>query len=270
MSVTSMSVAARLVTPFALLSRARSQRKRQARPTAPRALGAALAVLASVAAAPAAWAVATYSFTGGTYTNQDNCTAPGTTGAGPCVQYTSAMRVTGWFSLFTPLPANFGPADISTRPDLAFSFSDGINTYNSTDTTHVYVEPGWFKVKTDAAGVPVYVGTQIALNQWQTTPAVNNYLNALDTNYTPFSTPPLGEYATTGWQCFQVDVNGRCTTDNYGANIARAWGSATEGVWTVSVTENPAAVPALGRGPLLVLAGLLALAGAAILFRGAR
>lgn len=215
----------------------------------------------STATASAA-AATTYNYVGTKYSVfYDNCTPPGNPTAGPCVAYTSAMYARGSFTLDTPLPANFGPADISKRSDLSWSFFDGVNTYSSTDTAHALVEPGSFVVQTDASGVPVYSGTVIALDLWQTTPGVNNYVNFLDIGYRPYS-PPAGDYANTGWKCFAVTGN-VCTTDNYGPNIANAASSAA-GSWSAA---TPVTAPSLGGWAAAMLLGVLALAGVGALRR---
>lgn len=203
-----------------------------------------------------AFASAVYSYVGANYSHVfDNCTPPGDSTAGPCVTYTSSMHASGSFTLDTPLPPNFGPADISGRSDLKWSFSDGINTYSSTDTAHVWLTPGYFIVKTDAAGVPIFSGTSIAMNLWQTTPGVNNFYDALDIGYRPYSPPP-GDYANTGWICFQVDGN-VCVEDSYGPNIANV-ASAAEGTWSVAVSVS---APLLGPWALVLLLGALGLIG---------
>lgn len=213
-------------------------------------------VLAATMASGSAFASAVYSYVGANYSYVfDNCAPPGNPTAGPCVIYTPSMHASGSFTLDTPLPPNFGPADISGRSDLEWSFSDSINTYSSTDTAHVWLEPGYFIVKTDAAGIPVFSGTSLAMNLWQTTPGVNNFFDTLDIGYRPYSPPP-GDYANTGWQCFQLQGN-VCTDDSYGPNISNV-ASAAEGTWAVSVSV---AAPTLGPWAFGSLLGALALIG---------
>lgn len=215
-----------------------------------------IAMLSAAMASPSAAAAAVYTYVGTNYTVfYDNCTPPGNPAAGPCVTYTAAMHASGSFTLDAPLPPNFGPADISMRSDLKWSFSDGVNTYSSSDTAHALVPSGQFVVQTDAAGVPVYSGTVIGLDLWQTTPGVNNFINFLNIGYRPYSPPP-GDYANTGWQCFKVNGND-CTTDNYGPNIANAASSAA-GTWSVAASV---AAPSLGPWALALLLGVMALFG---------
>jgi len=223
-----------------------------------------LALLAT-AAVPAS-ATTTYVYAGSPYAVfYDNCAPPGDPTAGPCVTYTAAMSAHGSFTLNTPLPPNFGPADISTRSDLVWSFSDGVNTYTGTDP-QALIEPGGFKVQTDATGVPIYSGTVIAVDRWQTTAAANNYFDILDIGYRPYS-PPVGDYGNTGWKCFVV-VGNNCNSSNYGPNIANA-ASAAAGTWTVIASAAPVApvaAPSLARSTLVSLIGAL-LATGALLFR---
>ena len=223
-----------------------------------------LAVFSAAMASGPAFASAVYSYVGSNYAVfYDNCTPPGNSTAGPCVTYTSSMHASGSFTLDTPLPPNFGPADISGRSDLRWSFSDGINTYSSTDTAHIWLTPGYFIVKTDAAGVPIFSGTSLAINLWQTTPGVNNFYDALDIGYRPYSPPP-GDYANTGWQCYELQGN-ICTTDSYGPNISNV-ASAAEGTWSVSVSVS---APSLGPWALVTLLGALALIGSVAVRRRA-
>ncbi len=235
---------------------------RKTKPTTAALAGWIVALSAAVTATPAL-AAATYQYVGTPYTTfYDNCTPPGDSTAGPCVTYTAAMYARGIFTLDTPLPPNFGPADISARSDLRWSFFDGINTYSSADTAHALVESGGFVVRTDASGVPIYSGTVIDLELWQTVPGVNNYINFLNVGYRPYS-PPVGDYANTGWKCFAVSGNA-CTADNYGPNIANAVSSAA-GAWSMSLSAVPA--PWLGPWATAMLLGLLTVAGSAMLRR---
>lgn len=225
----------------------------------------ALLALAATAAAPA-FATTAYNYVGTNYSVfYDNCTPPGNPSAGPCVTYTSAMHAQGWFSLDTPLPANFGPTDISARSDLQWSFTDGVNAYASADTAHAHVSPGNFKVQTDAMGNIVYSGTVLGLELRQTTLAVNNYFDFLNIGYRPYS-PPVGDYANTGWICLGVTGN-ECMESSYGANIANAASSAA-GIWTSSSSASTTATaPTLGSWAILGLLTALLGFGARILRR---
>ena len=205
-----------------------------------------LLVLATTAL-PSAFATTTYTYTGTNYSSSGygyNCTPPGDPTAGPCIAYSTAMHVQGWFSLDAPLPANFGPADISTRSDLKWSFSDGVNTYASADTTHALIQPTWFRVRTDATGKPVFPGTNIDVYLWQTAPAVNNYYDYINIGYQP-NPPNTGDYVGTGEKCFALTGNA-CMTDNTGPNASLAT-SVTSGTW---ISDNPiiviATAPAIG------------------------
>ena len=218
----------------------------------------ALLALALIPAAPA-FATTTYTYVGTNYsTFYHNCTPPGDPSAGPCIAYTASMHVQGWFSLDTALPANFGPADISTRSDLKWSFNDGVNTYASADTAHALIEPGLFIVQTDATGKPVFPGTSIALDLWETTPGVNNYFDYINIGYQPVA-PHAGDYVGTGMKCFAVTGN-VCTDYNVGPNDSYA-ASVTSGAWTVSTSATaPVSAPSLGTWAtaslLLMLFGL--------------
>lgn len=209
-----------------------------------------------------AFATTTYGYVGKDYsTIYHNCTPPGDPSSGPCVTYATSMHVQGWFSLDTPLPANFGPTDISARTDLKWSFSDGINIYASTDGAHALIESGSFVIQTDATGTPVFPGTSVDLDLWQTTPAANHFYDFINIGYQPVA-PHLGDYVGTGEICFTV-VGNQCMSDNVGANVSYV-ASVTSGTWAIL---NPtSAAPMMGFWATLALLAVLVVAGA----RGAR
>lgn len=205
-----------------------------------------------------AFATTTYSYVGKDYsTIYHNCTPPGDPNSGPCVTYTTSMHVQGSFSLDTPLPPNFGPADISMRSDLKWSFSDGINTYSSTDSAHALVETGSFVIQTDATGIPVFPGTSIDLDLWQTTPAANHFYDFINIGYQPVA-PHLGDYAGTGEICFTVAGN-QCMSDNVGTNVSYV-ASVTSGTWAILNLALPA--PMMGFWTTLALLAVLIVIGA--------
>jgi hypothetical protein len=68
---------------------------------------------------------------------------------GPCADYESAMKVTGFFTTATPLPANLPGGSLILPFVTSFSFSDGVNTYSSGDPN---VEAHALFAGTDAAG----------------------------------------------------------------------------------------------------------------------
>ena len=79
-----------------------------------------------------------------------------------CANFTPAMGHSGSFTVASPLAPNLAFQDISSLLT-AYSFSDGINTYSSTDVnSRIYL----FAVETDAQGQ--VTDAQIFLERWLT------------------------------------------------------------------------------------------------------
>jgi len=97
--------------------------------------------LLSIALSGAAWAT-TYNYTGPTY---NFVGAP----------YTTSMSITGSFTTASPLPANMPITDIGPLGSnlvTAWSFNDGINSYDQTNSV-VFPPAGLtFRIGTDASG----------------------------------------------------------------------------------------------------------------------
>ena len=105
------------------------------------------------------WAAATYTFSSDNYFSIANFSS---CDSGPCANYTASMSLTGSFTLASALPPNFsGGADITSQVT-AYSFSDGVNTYASTNpNSRIYN----FAVVTDGSG-NITIGN-ILLELWQ-------------------------------------------------------------------------------------------------------
>lgn len=119
----------------------------------------ALAAFAAFAQA-GAWA-ATYTFTGPIYANLKDFTPP--CAAGPCVNFTAAMRQTGQFTTNQPLLANQSGLDIAPFITSYF-FNDGVTDYDSANGADTRLEKAM--VNTDANGQ--IVDSNIVLLHWQT------------------------------------------------------------------------------------------------------
>ena len=101
----------------------------------------------------------TYAATAPNYTTLVNFTS---CDAGPCSNYSTAMSPSGWLTTSAPLAANL--TNFSVEPVLAgFSFSDGLNTYASTDPSTVVFR---FLVSTDASGSITWA--DMLLQRWLT------------------------------------------------------------------------------------------------------
>ena len=110
----------------------------------------AVAALVMALALPSAWGT-TYDYVGMPYSTQMgyllNFTPPCT--AGSCASYTPVMQVTGHLTTAAPLPPGLVSLDITSLVT-AFSFSDGVHTFSSTDAQLIKAKP--FITNTDAAG----------------------------------------------------------------------------------------------------------------------
>jgi hypothetical protein len=181
-------------------------------------------LLAQLLALPAV-ATVTYSYTG------DPMAAFWHTG------YDSRMRVTGWFTVATALPANLSFANIAPQV-LAYRFADGVNVIASTDS-HAVIHG--FRVGTDAAGNIKPTATSIDVQRWETMAGVNQQFDRIkiDSYNGGFSS---------GLSNANCGLIGSPPTSCSGWNGASAfWGETatdpgvpTPGVW--SVTARPRGV----------------------------
>jgi len=127
--------------------------------------------------ATSGWAAVTYTFSSSNYSTITNFTS---CSVGPCASYTSAMHISGSFTLAAALPPNFsGATDISSQI-IAYSFSDGITTYANTDPkARIYQ---WSLV-TDGSGNITIGGILIELWQTGTSPhAVGDRFTLINLN----------------------------------------------------------------------------------------
>ena len=104
----------------------------------------------------------TYAYSGLPYTNFQDFNPP--CGTGPCKNYPRNARLTGYFTTSSPLPSspvNMGWVQILPLVT-GFSFSDGLNTFSSTDAD---VRAFNFSVYVDGNGAIQYYG--IVFQRWQ-------------------------------------------------------------------------------------------------------
>ena len=93
------------------------------------------AFLIAAVASLSASAATVYQYVGPNYTSASS-------------PYTTAQRVTGQFTTASPLAPNLPQASVLAQVT-SYSFSDGVNSYASSDPNARVIE---FKVATDAAG----------------------------------------------------------------------------------------------------------------------
>lgn len=210
--------------------------------------------LAIVAAAGVS-AATTYTFSSTAYnapSNFTNCTT------GPCSNYSTAMSITGSFTVASALGPNFsGATDISSQVT-AYSFTDGVNTYTNTDPNARLYQ---FNVATDGSG-NISVAS-LLVEKWQSgsSPhAVGNRVAVLNLN------GPTINQAENNLSCTVVGggtgsgVTDLCVTATNDA--ASSIATASQGTWTGGGSSGnpggtPTPVPTLGEWGMICLAGLL-------------
>lgn len=206
------------------------------------------ALLRTLAAAPLALAVALltaapaqastiYSYSGLAFTSITR------DGSGvPADLYTTADRVSGSFTLATPLAANLGP--LSSVTPLTFSFSDGVN-----QLTEANANLGLFRVSTDALG---------AIVEWQmqvidiSLTANESVVRRIDTTFA-IGAKDIGDLGIET-QCAPPFTPGLCVlgADGYYTQNGR---NDAAGTWTMRTTPDvpePTSMALIG----VALAGL--------------
>jgi hypothetical protein len=210
----------------------------------------ALAIMALVMTAPGVWA-ATYTYTGTAYTSVSNYSS---CSSGPCANFTTAMVPSGSFTTASPLAVSSTIANVTPT---SFSFSDGINTYASTDPN---VRLYRLSVTTDSAGN--FTGFSVLFELWETGTSPH-------TTSDQFSYVFLANNATQAYHnraCGSVvaspfsGVADACTSDLGGASSSTATGPSG---------SFPVGVPTLSTWGALLLAALIAAGGSRLVRRPA-
>jgi hypothetical protein len=192
-----------------------------------------LILLSNVAAAD------TYTYTGVLYT-----TATGT--------YTTAMSIAGSFNTASPLPANMASTEIGPSGSnlvTSWSFNDGLNTLDNTNSMELYGDAQFFTVATDATG-------QITLFRIGIMSPMAPHTVAQAMNAIFFS----GDQQVTSAAPCSTVVSDVCTgIPGAGTN----WGqSSTSGTWNAVPSEPPAPVapvPTTSQWALILLSMLIGL-----------
>jgi hypothetical protein len=197
----------------------------------------------------------------GNYTLLTNFTAPCNTG--PCQNFNTGIGASGSFTTAAPLAANLVAANI-TALVTAFSFSDGIHTYASTNPA---VRVFLFNISTNAAGA--ITASDVRVQRWLTGAAVHvagdrhSMLEIRATSEVDYNAPCL----TVGVS--PAGVADSCTVIGNDTSRSLAFGSAR--VWAIAAAATAAlSVPTLSEWGLILMAGLVGLAALATLRRGVR
>jgi len=195
--------------------------------------------LIALLATASVFAATTYTYTGPTYTTVSGA-------------FTTSMRITGSFTTATPLVPNLAGVDI-TGQVTSYSFSDGVNTYTSSDANARIYQ---FTVATDANGMISWAG--ILLEVWEngTSPHVAG------DNFSYMGTGE-GDQAIDTLPCTVVGVSPYSAVADacIDATESSGLGSATVGAlgsWTggqIAATS----IPTLSEWGMIILSSLLAL-----------
>ncbi|MDP5240314.1 hypothetical protein Q9Q94_12295 [Uliginosibacterium sp. 31-16] len=146
--------------------------------------------------------------------------------AGTCSLYSTTMGVNGSFKPASPLAANLTNQDISASLE-SFSFSDGINTYASTDSS---VRVFYFQVTTDANAR--ITALSIKLQQWKSGVATHV---AGDRYSEAFVSSSGGTYGHHNWTCNSIGISqGGAANSCIGASSSTASSEASAGAGIIT------------------------------------
>ena len=172
----------------------------------------ALLMVGGLLLAPGGVTAATYSYTGGNFSVAFD-------------PYTTAMRVTGEFTVATPLTPHLPWTDISAQVT-SYRFEDGIQTLTEANSA-----PLAFFVSTDGNGVPSTWGISV----WATpiTTMIGGQVAGIDASFDGMFTQDAG---FTDFVCDGLGPGGECNSANgfesshYGTLILEM--PPTQGSWT--------------------------------------
>jgi hypothetical protein len=211
--------------------------------------------------ATAAQATAIYTFTGPNFYPADTHDFTSPCAIGPCANYTSAMRVTGSFTTYSPLPANLPTGTNISALVIEFNFSDGINTYSSDDPN---VWRDQIRASTDSTGNIKNTGSgdsPVNLGIWLTGTTPHKAGDRVGTIQASYSTAAGNNAPCTVVGTSPAGDSPACTAS---ASDGSSSGTMTmpipPGTWTKTVTPNPAVpTPTISEWNLILLATVLCL-----------
>jgi hypothetical protein len=213
---------------------------------------------------PGLWAQ-TYTYTGMAYTTLGDFTSPCATG--PCANYAPGQKISGHFMTASPLPPNLVNANIFPNVT-SFSFTDGVNTYSSSDANSRAFE---FQATTDPGGN--ITDWHLQFDHWQTGSdphSAGNRSAILDTSLG-------GDTGVNDADCVVVAISSPLTgvadvCNGYTVDASTSFGGTLDnpGSWSFSSgnVAPPAAVPTLSDCAMLLLS--LVVAGAGVCSLGRR
>ncbi|MDD2925012.1 IPTL-CTERM sorting domain-containing protein [Rhodoferax sp.] len=197
----------------------------------------------------------TYSYTGGTYIAITNHT---TSALGSVGDYLNTMKVTGTLTTAAPLAANLAGANV-TAQITAYSFSDGLTTFASTDANiRLYSN---IIVSTNATGQ--IIGLDALIERWQSGSAPHAVNDRFD--YILISGAATNAYHNDKCGVIGVSSSGvadSCTSNPSDTNTSSA-GSGGGGVWSGPVAGTVSTVPTLSEWGVIILTFFIAMFGMA-------
>jgi hypothetical protein len=185
------------------------------------------------------------------YTSVTDYTSPCTTG--PCTNYTTSESISGSFDVPTALAPNLSNADIHAAVT-AYSFTDGINTYASTDPS---VRTSVFRLSTDGSGNITVATTLILVERWLT----GTSPHAVNDRIAIVSIGGALAFTRHNLFCTGVGPSGTGMPDScYQASQDTSTSSASGAALTMAAQAAPAVVnvPTLSEWGMLILSTLLA------------
>jgi hypothetical protein len=195
-----------------------------------------------------------YSFTTANYTIAQTFTSP--CAAGPCANYTTAMKFTGSFTTATPLAANLFDSEIAAQIT-SYSFFDGINTYSTTNPNARIYE---FVISTDAGGQITDAEAYLESFQSGSTPhSPGDRVAVLEIIGGTFVLP-LNDALCTGVQTSPFSGVANTCVD-FSSDSASSEANGRDGTWSVATVPTVQSVPTLGQWGTISLAALLLLFG---------
>ncbi|MBU1350632.1 MAG: IPTL-CTERM sorting domain-containing protein [Gammaproteobacteria bacterium] len=180
---------------------------------------------------------------------------------GPCQNFTLAMGVSGSFTRASPLAGNLVNANVAASLT-SFSFSDGLNTYASSDAAvRIYS----FTVTTDATGAITNVNMEIERWLTGTSPhAIGDRFSYVELNAGSAIGHHNEDCGTIGVS--PAGVADACTSTTIDASSSRASGPKVS--WTSAATAvTPQSIPTLSQWGLIIASALVGIAGFAAMRR---
>lgn len=204
-----------------------------------------LVSLVALLATASAFAATTYTYTGVAYTVISGA-------------FTTSMLMTGSFTTTTPLAPNLSDANI-TGLVTTYSFSDGVNSYVSSDTNaRIFA----FRVSTDASGT--IINWDIVLKVWESGTSPHSSGDKISVMSTMLSTAwGANDHAFDEITCVTVGVSSTsgvsdvCIVEAVGTWLGDATTQDATGSWIQKTTAT--SIPTLSEWGMIILSSLLAL-----------